>query len=78
MKKYSHDHATTQAKQYSFTIAPAALAPLPCVSWRRCNAVGGAATDAGGKSQVSAAKQCQQACTFPTDLSTSVLMSAPA
>jgi hypothetical protein len=47
-----------QAKQYSFTIAPAALAPLPCVSWRRCNAVGCAATDAGGQSQVSAAKQC--------------------
>jgi hypothetical protein len=49
---------TLQAKQYKFTIAPAALAPLPCVSWCRREAVGGTATDAAIQSEVSAAMQC--------------------
>jgi hypothetical protein len=44
-----------QAKQYDFTITPAALAPLPIVSWRRRDAVGGTAAGANSQSQVSAA-----------------------
>jgi len=35
------------AKQFAFTIAPAPLAPLPCLSWRRRQVVGGSDSQVG-------------------------------